>query len=77
MQREPIVKTLRSPLPAELLRHCVLNFGIQHLALTHCQSGKMKILNISCPLVKIEPTTVMSCIATFVPLRLDAPNETF
>ena len=42
-QREPSVKTLRSPLSAEFWRHCVLTGGTQRRALSRHQSDEMKI----------------------------------
>ena len=43
-QREPNVKTLHSPLSAEIWRHCVLNGGTQRRVLPRNQSEEMKIL---------------------------------
>ena len=48
-EREPSVKTIRSPFSSEYRRHCVLSGG-----------GKNKIFNIQFPGVEIEPTT--SCV---------------
>ena len=42
-QREPSVKTLRSPLSAEFWRHCVLSGGTQRCTLPRHQSEEMKI----------------------------------
>ena len=42
-QREPNVKTLRSPLSAEFWRHCLLNGRIQLRALSRHQSEEMEI----------------------------------
>ena len=40
------------------LWHCMLRAGIQRRVLSRDQSEEMKILNVSFPLVEIEPTTV-------------------
>ena len=42
-QREPSVKTLRSPLSAEFWRHCVLSGRTQRRALPRHQSEEMEI----------------------------------
>ena len=42
-QREPSVKTLRSPLTADFWRHCVLSGGAQRRAFPRHQSEEMKI----------------------------------
>ena len=42
-QREPSVKTLRSPLSAEFWRHCVLSGRTQRRALPQDQSEEMEI----------------------------------
>ena len=42
-QREPSVKTLRSPLSAEFWRHCVLSGGSQRRPLSRHQSEEIKI----------------------------------
>ena len=43
LQSEPSVKTLRSPLSAEIWRHCVLRGGAQRRALPRHQSEKIKV----------------------------------
>ena len=50
-EREPNVKTLRSPLSAEFWRHCVLNGGTQRRT-----NEELNIVNISFPSVRIEHT---------------------
>ena len=42
-QREPSVRTLRSPLSAEVWRHCVLSGRTQHRALPRYQNEEMEI----------------------------------
>ena len=59
-QREPSVKSLRSPLSAEYWRHCLLSGRTQRRALPRHQSEEMEIqtkVNTSSPRVGIEPTT--------------------
>ena len=43
MQREPSVKTLRSPLSAEFCRHCMISGGTQRRAFARHQSEIIKI----------------------------------
>ena len=58
LQREPSVKTLRSPLSAEFWRHCV-----------SCVTSERRNENISLPRVGIEPTTSRFTVtfSTFAP----------
>ena len=75
-QREPSIKTLRSPLSAEFQRHCVLSSRIQRRALPRHQSEEKEILikvNISSPRVGIESKT-NRFYSHFVPLRHDWPQ---
>ena len=58
-QREPNVKTLRSPLSAEFWRHCMLRGGTPSSASTPERRKENVNLNyyLSFPRAEIEPTT--------------------
>ena len=53
----------RSPLSVKFLRQYELSVETQRRALLYYQSEEMKFLNISIPLVEIEPTTVALTVA--------------
>ena len=80
-QREPNLKTIRSPLSAEFWPHCVLSSETHprgtSRALPRHQSKEMEIFkkNISSPRVGIEPTT-SRVYSHFVPLRHYRPPYT-
>ena len=51
-------------LSVELFRHCLLSGGTQRLALHQHQNEEIKLLNISCPRVGMESTTIALTVAT-------------
>ena len=68
------VKSLRfryCSLSANFWRHCVFRGGTYRRALRRHQSEEIKISNIKCPRVGIEPTTCRVYSHTLVPLRKD------
>ena len=60
-QREPSIKTLRSPFSAEFWRHCVLSGGTQR------RNENINIINNSFPRVVIEPITSLFYSHTLFP----------
>ena len=75
-QREPSVKTLRSPLSAEFWRHCVLSGRIQRRACPGHQSEDNGNINLSKYFISSSGDRIRNqSVSHFVPLRHDWPQS--
>ena len=69
-----VLRHFAPPFPLNCGWPCVLGDGSQHRYLPRHQNKKIKILNISFPQVRIEPTTCRVYSYTLMPLRYAWPQ---